>query len=41
MSAALEAHLILDNHDADKHPQVRAPLGRHWRFQMHFAPTFA
>lgn len=35
----LDLHLIADNYATHKHPKVRAWLGRHPRFTMHFTPT--
>jgi|TARA_Y100000310_G_C20541362_1_gene743463 transposase len=32
-------HIILDNYATHKHPKVRAWLGRHKRFVLHFTPT--
>jgi transposase len=32
-------HVVLDNYAANKHPKVRAGLGRHQRFTFHFTPT--
>jgi transposase len=32
-------HLILDNYQTHKHPQVKAWLERHPRFHLHFIPT--
>jgi transposase len=37
--AGLQVHLICDNYATHKHPDVRAWLGRHPGFQMHFTPT--
>lgn len=34
-------HLIVDNYATHKHPKVRAWLGRHPRFHIHFTPTGA
>jgi transposase len=34
-----EAHIILDNYAAHKHPKVRQWLDRHARFTFHFTPT--
>src|SRR5512144_988590 len=34
-----DAHLILDNYSTHKHPDVRAWLTKHPRFQLHFTPT--
>ncbi len=34
-------HLIADNYATHKHPKVRAWLGKHPRFPMHFTPTSA
>lgn len=31
--------VILDNYAAHKHPKLRAWLGRHGRFTLHFTPT--
>jgi transposase len=36
---ALELHLIMDNYSAHKHPRVKAWLGKHPRFHLHFTPT--
>lgn len=35
----LDLHLIVDNYATHKHPKVRAWLGRHPRFHVHFTPT--
>jgi len=35
----LQVHLILDNYATHKHPAVKAWLGKHPRFQLHFTPT--
>jgi transposase len=35
----LDLHLIADNYATHKHPKVRAWLGKHPRFTMHFTPT--
>jgi transposase len=37
--AELDMHLIVDNYQTHKHPKVKAWLGRHPRFHMHFVPT--
>ena len=37
--AELDLHLIADNYTTHKHPKVKAWLGRHTRFHMHFTPT--
>ena len=34
-------HAIIDNHATHKHPKVRAWLGRHPRWALHFTPTSA
>lgn len=34
-----EIHMILDNYSAHKHPDVRAWLEKHSRFNLHFTPT--
>jgi len=34
-----DIHLILDNYGAHKTPEVRAGLGKHPRFHLHFTPT--
>ncbi len=39
--ADLEAHLIVDNYAAHKHPKVRAWLAARPRFHIHFTPTYA
>ena len=36
-----ELHLICDNYATHKHPNVRAWLDKHPRFNMHFTPTSA
>ena len=36
---ALDVHLICDNYGTHKTPAIRAWLGRHPRFQLHFTPT--
>jgi transposase len=35
----LDLHLVVDNYAAHKHPAVKAWLGRHPRFHLHFTPT--
>jgi transposase len=35
----LELHLILDNYQTHKHPNVQAWLAKHPRFHLHFTPT--
>jgi transposase len=35
----LRVHLICDNYATHKHPEVKAWLGKHPRFHMHFTPT--
>jgi len=35
----LALHLVVDNYGTHKHPKVRAWLGRHPRFVLHFVPT--
>jgi transposase len=35
----LQIHLILDNYATHKHPNVKAWLAKHPRFQLHFTPT--
>ena len=35
----LDIHMILDNYGTHNHPQVRAWLGKHPRFHLHFTPT--
>jgi transposase len=35
----LQVHLILDNYATHKHPNVKAWLAKHPRFQLHFTPT--
>jgi len=35
----LQIHLILDNYATHKHPNVKAWLQKHPRFQLHFTPT--
>lgn len=37
----LAVHLIVDNYATHKHPNVKAWLDKHPRFQMHFTPTSA
>jgi len=37
--AHLDLHLIADNYSTHKHPKVKAWLGKHPRFHMHFVPT--
>jgi hypothetical protein len=37
--ADLEIHMILDNYATHKHAEVKAWLGRHPRFHLHFTPT--
>jgi len=37
--AELALHLIVDNDSTHKHPRVKAWLGRHPRFHLHFIPT--
>lgn len=38
---ALAVHLIVDNYATHKHPKVKAWLGQHPRFHLHFTPTSA
>ena len=38
---AKSLHLICDNYATHKHPNVKAWLAKHPRFQMHFTPTSA
>jgi len=35
----MDLHLIVDNYGTHKHPRVKAWLGRHPRFHLHFTPT--
>ncbi|NVM97003.1 IS630 family transposase, partial [Arthrobacter wenxiniae] len=35
----LEIHLIIDNYATHKHANVKAWLGKHPRFHLHFTPT--
>jgi transposase len=35
----LQIHLILDNYQTHKHPNVNAWLAKHTRFHLHFTPT--
>lgn len=35
----LDLHLVVDNYATHKHPKVKAWLGRHPRFHVHFIPT--
>ena len=35
----LAIHLIVDNYDKHKHAEVKAWLGKHPRFHLHFTPT--
>ena len=37
--AGLEIHLIIDNYATHKHANVKAWLGKHPRFHLHFTPT--
>lgn len=37
----LDLHLIADNYATHNHPEVRAWLGEHPRFHLHFTPTSA
>jgi transposase len=37
--AGVDIHVVLDNYATHKHPRVRAWLGKHPRFHMHFTPT--
>ena len=37
----LDAHLVVDNYAAHKHPKVRAWLAARPRFHLHFTPTYA
>ena len=39
--ATLDAHLVVDNYAAHKHPKVRAWLAARPRFHLHFTPTYA
>jgi transposase len=34
-------HVILDNYGSHKHPKLRAWLGRHSRFVLHYTPKSA
>jgi transposase len=34
-------HLICDNYQTHKAPAVKVWLERHWRFHMHFTPTYS
>jgi len=36
-----DLHLIVDNYATHKHPKVKAWLGKHPRFHLHFTPTSA
>jgi transposase len=36
---SLHVHLILDNYQTHKHPDTKAWLAKHPRFQLHFTPT--
>lgn len=38
---ALAVHVIVDNYATHKHPNVKAWLGTHPRFHLHFTPTSA
>jgi transposase len=38
-AAGLDLHLIVDNYATHKHPAVKAWLGKHPRFHLHFTPT--
>ena len=35
----LDIHMVLDNYATYKHPDVRAWLGKHPRFHLHFTPA--
>jgi transposase len=37
----LDIHLVLDNYGTHKTPEVKAWLGKHRRFKLHFTPTSA
>jgi transposase len=37
--AALDVHLVCDNYSTHNTPEIRAWLGRHPRFHVHFTPT--
>lgn len=37
----LDVHVVCDNYGTHKHPAVKAWLGKHPRFQMHFTPTYS
>lgn len=39
--AGVQLHLIVDNYATHKHPKVKAWLGHHPRFHLHFTPTSA
>ena len=41
MPARSDVHLILDNYATHKTPEVKAWLGKHPRFKLHFTPTSA
>ena len=34
-----QLHVVSDNHDTHKHPNVRAWVGRNHRITLHFTPT--
>jgi transposase len=36
---ALDVHVICDNYGTHKTPAIKAWLGRHPRFHLHFTPT--
>ena len=38
---ALDLHLIIDNYATHKHPRVRAWLGAHPRYHVHYTPTYS
>lgn len=39
--AQLDVHCIVDNYSTHKHPKVKAWLGAHPRWHMHFIPTYS
>jgi transposase len=39
--ADLDAHLVVDNYTAHKHPKVRAWLAARPRFHIHYTPAYA
>lgn len=39
--ADLDVHVVCDNYGTHKHPTIKAWLGKHPRFVLHFTPTYS